>query len=410
MRSCSSGSSRRTHSGPQRARLSRAALGLGLGLLVAGCASSHRAPAGAASVAATPASATARALEVQAEQERAARERAYVDALARLRAEREPAPDRNAPPTPAVLAARAKGWGWMVDRVASHGIPRERVARAFADDRVPPFDGLYFGLNPRESHAMYRHFLRSDSIARAQRCASTHAMALVDAERVHGVDGSVLAAILHVETACGRNTGRSIVLHRLARLAMANEPRNVARNLSRNTPKSGVIDPEVAERVRERARYLEDIFYPQVVATFEIAAQNDIDPLDIRGSSAGAFGLPQFLPLNYIAFGTDGNGDGKVSLYDPEDAIASAARFLRAYGWQPRISESKRREMIWHYNRSDAYIDAVLGLADRIRAARTIEIAVANTRATIATSAGSELAMPAAAAGLDLGAPLTENP
>jgi membrane-bound lytic murein transglycosylase B len=297
----------------------------------------------------------------------------------------------------------------MVDRVASHGIPRERVAQAFADDRVPAFDGLYFGLDPRESQAMYRHFLRSDSVARAQRCATAHAMALDDTERLHGVDGSVLAAILHVETACGRNTGRSIVLHRLARLAMANEPRNVARNLSRNTPKSGVIDPQIAERVRERARYLEGIFYPQVVATFEIAAQNDLDPLDIRGSSAGAFGFPQFLPLNYIAFGTDGNGDGKVSLYDPEDAIASAARFLRSYGWQPRISETKRREMIWHYNRSDAYIDAVLGLANQIRSARTIEVAVAASRAATAAAAGSDLAMPATASGVDL-APLTQHP
>ncbi len=404
----SSRSSRRPHSGPRRAHGSVAALALGFGVLAIGCASTPRAATGAASVVAAPGSAVAAAAparDLQAEQERAARERAYVDALARLRGEREPAPDRDAPPTPAVLAARAKNWGWMVDRVASHGIPREDVARAFADDRVPPFDGLYFGLNPRESRAMYRHFLRSDSIARAQRCAAEHAMALDDAERVHGVDGSVLAAILHVETACGRNTGRSIVLHRLARLAMANEPHNVARNLSRNTPKSGVIDPETAERVRERARYLEGIFYPQVVATFEIAAQNDIDPLDIRGSSAGAFGLPQFLPLNYIAFGTDGNGDGKVSLYDPEDAIASAARFLRSYGWQPRISESKRREMIWHYNRSDAYIDAVLGLAGRIRAARTIEVAVAAARAA---SGASELAMPTA--GVDLGTPLTEHP
>jgi membrane-bound lytic murein transglycosylase B len=395
------------------------ALVLGASVLLAGCASGSRSSSsvGSARVVATPGAATAAAavvsrdLSAVSESERAARERAYVDALARLRAdaERDATPEHKGPPTATVLAARAKGWGWMVDRVASHGIPRERVAQAFADDRVPAFDGLYFGLDPRESQAMYRHFLRSDSVARAQRCATAHAMALDDTERLHGVDGSVLAAILHVETACGRNTGRSIVLHRLARLAMANEPRNVARNLSRNTPKSGVIDPQIAERVRERARYLEGIFYPQVVATFEIAAQNDLDPLDIRGSSAGAFGFPQFLPLNYIAFGTDGNGDGKVSLYDPEDAIASAARFLRSYGWQPRISETKRREMIWHYNRSDAYIDAVLGLANQIRSARTIEVAVAASRAATAAAAGSDLAMPATASGVDL-APLTQHP
>jgi len=324
---------------------------------------------------------------------REARERAYRDALARLRAERVEAADRNQPPTPAVLEARAKGWGWLVDHLAADGIPRERAARAFADPRMPPFDGLYFGLNPREPHAMYRHFLRADSVARAQRCAETHALGLAEAERVHGVDAAVVAAILHVESACGRNTGRSMVLHRLARLAMANEPRNVARNLARNTPRDGVIDPAVAERVRERARYLESVFYPQVVATFEIADRNGIDPLSLRGSSAGAFGYTQFLPLNYIAFGTDGNGDGIVSLYDPDDAVASTARFLRSYGWKRRMTRAEQREIVWHYNRSDAYIDAVLGLADRIRAAGTIEAAVAAARASSANARLAETAV-----------------
>jgi membrane-bound lytic murein transglycosylase B len=179
-----------------------------------------------------------------------------------------------------------------------------------------------------------------------------------------------------------------MVLHRLARLAMANEPRNVARNLARNAPPGGAIDPAVAEKVRARARYLEGIFYPQVVATFEIAAQQGIDPLAIRGSGAGAFGYTQFLPLNYLAFGTDGNGDGRISLYDADDAAASTARFLKSYGWKRHLTRAEKREIVWHYNRSDAYIDAVLGLADRIRSARTIEAAVA----AMGTPASSTLA------------------
>jgi membrane-bound lytic murein transglycosylase B len=282
----------------------------------------------------------------------------------------EPVRSEPAPPSPEALAAKEradeKGWGYMVARLVADGIPLEPAARAFADPRMPTFDGLLFGLDPRESHAMYRHFLRGPSVLRAERCAALNAPALDAAERTHGVDASVLAAILHVETACGRNTGRSLVLHRLARLAMANEPHNVARNLGRWTDREGRLDPDLGERVRARARYLEGLFYPQVVATFEIARQKAFDPLDLRGSAAGAFGYPQFLPLNYIAFGTDGNGDGNVSLYEPEDAAASAARFLASYGWRPGMTREEEREVVWHYNRSDAYIDAVLGLADRI--------------------------------------------
>lgn len=277
-------------------------------------------------------------------------------------------PVDDAPASPADLAVvREKGWIFMVDKLTEDGISRRTAARAFADPRMPAFDGLLFGLNPRESHSMYRGFLAASSVAQAERCAASHAPELNRAERLHGVDASVVAAIMHVETHCGRNTGRSMVLHRLARLAMANEPRNVARNLARNTDKRGEIDDELAERVRSRARYLEGIFYPQVVATFELARQEGIDPLALRGSGAGAFGYVQFLPMNYFAFGTDGDGDGRVSLYDPADAAASAARFLASYGWKPGIKHEKKRQIIWHYNRSDAYIDTVLGLASQIR-------------------------------------------
>src|SRR5690606_8922913 len=104
------------------------------------------------------------------------------------------------------------GWRWLVERLARDGLPRETVARAFADPRMPAFDGLTFSPDPREPHARYRHFLRGESVARAKRCAAAHAPALEAAERIHGVDAAVVAAILHVETACGANTGRSIVL------------------------------------------------------------------------------------------------------------------------------------------------------------------------------------------------------
>jgi peptidoglycan lytic transglycosylase B len=278
-------------------------------------------------------------------------------------------PDMN-PTDPAELAeARRKGWSFMVEKLATDGVSRGRAAAAFADPRMPPFDGLLFGLSPREPHSMYRGFLRASSIASAERCAVAHADDLRAAERLHGVDAAVVAAIMHVETHCGRNTGRDMVLHRLARLAMANEPRNVARNLARYKQ----IDPETAERVRARARYLEGIFYPQVVATFEIARQDGISPLALRGSGAGAFGYVQFLPMNYVAFGTDADGDGKVSLYEPADAAASCARFLASYGWKPGIDFAHKRQVIWHYNRSDAYIDTVLMLAARIRSSGAVD-------------------------------------
>ena len=266
----------------------------------------------------------------------------------------------------APTAVAGGGWGYLTRRLVADGVPPDRVATVFADPRMPPFTGLEFSPSPRESSARYRHFLSQDSVAAARRCRDENAAALDAAERARGVPASVVAAILHVETGCGRNTGRSVVLYRLARLAMANEPANVDQNVARVARENGGMDEALERQVRARARYLEDTFYPEVRATFDLAGRLGVDPLDLRGSAAGAMGTPQFLPTRVLWYGADGNGDGHVDLYDPADAAASCATYLAAEGWKPGLSGPERRAVIWQYNRSDAYIDTILGLARAI--------------------------------------------
>jgi membrane-bound lytic murein transglycosylase B len=188
-----------------------------------------------------------------------------------------------------------------------------------------------------------------------------HAAAFQTAGQAHGVSPGLLAAVIFVESGCGRNTGKSLILPRLARLAMANEPENVQRNVAWRS-----ADPETARRVRARAQYLWDTFYPEVRAVFDAADRMDVDPLDIRGSESGAFGFPQFLPASYLKHGEDGDGDGRVSLYDMADAAASCASYLAAAGWKPGLSVREQRMVIWQYNRSEPYIETILALADRV--------------------------------------------
>jgi membrane-bound lytic murein transglycosylase B len=121
-------------------------------------------------------------------------------------------------------------------------------------------------------------------------------------------------------------------------------------------------DPAIPERVRARAAYLERTFYPEVRGLFTIAEQQRLDPLAMQGSGAGAFGYPQFLPTSYLRYGTDGDGDGRVSLFDMNDAAASCARFLKQNGWRPGLTLAEQRRVLWQYNRSDAYIDTILDL------------------------------------------------
>lgn len=255
-------------------------------------------------------------------------------------------------------------WTRLVQRLTADGVDPVAVRAAFDDPRMEAFRGLPFSLDPTEHASLYRGFLRPDSVARARRCRDAHDAALRAAEARFGVPAGVVGAILHVETQCGRNTGRRAVLVQLAKLAMANDPDNVRWNIARHTEGvPGPRRPAVEARVRERASALERTFYPEVVAAFAVASRNQIDPLSITGSGAGAFGLPQFLPSSYLRYAVDGNGDGRVSLYDPDDAIASAANYLRANGWRADLGREGQRRVIWTYNHSDAYIDTVLTLA-----------------------------------------------
>jgi membrane-bound lytic murein transglycosylase B len=286
------------------------------------------------------------------------------------------APAAAAPPAPVPVAApvpsveshivRAKGWSWLVSRLAADGVDIGRAERAFADPRMPAFDGLFFSIDPAERRSLYGGVLRSRSIAQARACAVENASAFAEAERATGVPAELVASILHIETRCGRNTGNSIVLYGLARLAMANEPENVAANLERRAPKRGALDAATADRVRARALVLDGLFYPEVRAVFTVAERWKVEPLALRGSRSGAFGYGQFLPTSYLRFGTDGNGDGKIDLYSIEDAAASTAAYLASHGWEGDLTRAARRQVIWHYNRSDAYIDAVLALSDKL--------------------------------------------
>lgn len=266
--------------------------------------------------------------------------------------------------------ADADGWNYLIEKLVGDGVERARVVEAFSDPRVAPFTGLDFSpATPREPRALYRRFLRPATLAAAHRCRVRYAEAFEAAERAHGVSADIVAAIIFIESGCGRNTGSKLVLYRLARLAMANEPENLQRNLDRYGDGTGRIDPETAAQIRTRARYLEDTFYPEVRALFAAADRMGVDPLAIRGSGSGAFGAPQFLPTSYLAYGVDANGDGRVSLYDTEDAAASCASYFAGHGWRPGLSTKERRAVVWEYNHSSAYVDTVLALAARINAA-----------------------------------------
>jgi membrane-bound lytic murein transglycosylase B len=56
---------------------------------------------------------------------------------------------------------------------------------------------------------------------------------------------------------------------------------------------------------------------------------------NVRGSYAGAIGLPQFMPSSINRYAVDFDGNGHIDLAGSEaDAIGSVAHYLAAFGWQ----------------------------------------------------------------------------
>src|SRR5262249_17462162 len=152
-----------------------------------------------------------------------------------------------------------RGWEYLKARLVADGVARDLVERAFDDPRMPAFDGLEISPSGHgESHSMYRNFLQEGGTQLARDCRAEWASAFATAERRFGVRARVCAPTLPARTHRGRTRGRSMILYRLARLAMAEEPQNLSSNLRRCAPDG---DPDTEARVRARARYLNDTFY-----------------------------------------------------------------------------------------------------------------------------------------------------
>jgi len=83
-------------------------------------------------------------------------------------------------------------------------------------------------------------------------------------------------------------------------------------------------------------------------------------------SSAGALGPMQFLPSTWAEWGITGFGEpGPPNIYDPFDAVPSAARYLCAAGG---ATPAGLPGAIFAYNHADWYVNEVLALANEYQA------------------------------------------
>lgn len=78
-----------------------------------------------------------------------------------------------------------------------------------------------------------------------------------------------------------------------------------------------------------------DYFQGELFNALRILQQGHIDLDNFRGSWAGAMGQVQFMPSVFLQHAVDHDGDGQRDIWNnTDDALASAAHFLKALGWQ----------------------------------------------------------------------------
>jgi len=194
---------------------------------------------------------------------------------------------------------------------SEHGIDAAEIERVLGSARFQPT--VYRLIGPERpaptkpvvrNYPAYRaKFLTKTRIAAGTRYWDLHEKQLRRAEIEFGVPAEVILGILGVETAYGQNTGSFRVVDALATIAF-DGPRR------------------------------QDYFRDELKELLLLARDSGFDPLSIKGSYAGAMGLPQFMPSSYRRFAVDFDRDGNIDLANsPADAIGSVASYLSAHGW-----------------------------------------------------------------------------
>ena len=251
-------------------------------------------------------------------------------------------------------------FGEVKKKLVKDGFSQKRLDAVFSDPKVF-FDwknvGLFF--MHHEGSLNYKQFSSPSSIGKAKAYMATHQEMLLRAEKKYGVSPEIVTAIILVETRLGTFTGRARVLNVLATLSSLSEKE--ARDiLWKKTPSKKRFS---REKFNKKARIKSKWGHRELRAFLTHTKKEATDPASIYGSYAGAMGIAQFMPSNVLTLARDGDMDGRINLFTHADAIMSVAHYLKYHGWRPGIASKKARDVIFRYNRSNYYVDAILDIA-----------------------------------------------
>jgi membrane-bound lytic murein transglycosylase B len=252
----------------------------------------------------------------------------------------------------------------LIQKLSLDGFEVEFLSKLLTDPRAEVIPAvLTISLYPKENPELYTKFLSPESILISKTFLGQNIAILKEMERRFQVEKEVVVAILLVESRFGENIGKYRVIPTLAGMALIDSPEN----LQKNYQILREIDPELSyEWIEALAKRKAKWAYHELKCFLEIICDEKIDPLEVWGSSAGALGMAQFIPSSYLAYALN-KKSFKNWLLSKEDAISSIGNYLKSHGWKRNLSTEKKKQLIWHYNRSQPYIETVLQVAQKIK-------------------------------------------
>jgi len=168
----------------------------------------------------------------------------------------------------------------------------------------------------QKNWAAYRaRFIEPKRVQAGVQFWERHQTLLKQAEQAYGVPPWLIVGVIGVETFYGQHTGNFRVLDALSTLTF-------------DFPKE---HPRATER---------QAFFSKELAQFLVMASKEkVNPTKLKGSYAGAMGLPQFMPSSWANFAVDFDGDKHIDLFNnPADVIGSVAHYFKAFQWQPGMA------------------------------------------------------------------------
>ncbi|WP_300457570.1 lytic murein transglycosylase [Desulfobacula sp.] len=252
----------------------------------------------------------------------------------------------------------------LIQSLVKDGFDQEKTERLFASKSVffdPSGVSLFF--MHTESSLNYDQFTSEKSIKTAQGYITEHKTALDQAQKISGVDPTIITAILLVETRLGTYLGKRTVINTLSTMAALTDDALRERIWNAIPDKKKPKKETFLKKVKQRSKW----GYEELKALIKYSEQEKITPENIRGSYAGAMGISQFMPSNALRLAKDGNNDGKIDLFNHADAIFSVANYLKHHGWKPGIARQKQHEVLFRYNHSNYYVDTLLKISDKLK-------------------------------------------